>query len=54
MKDWMCWVLLVAVVGLIIVLVWWLTSVLPIMMSIYISIVLNFIMSCYLAYEKYK
>ena len=54
MKEWMCWILLILGVGVIIFVGWWLTTVISIMTSIYINIVLNFIVSCYLAYEKYK
>ena len=54
MKEWMCWTLLILGVGVIIFVGWWLSSNLPVMTSYYITIVLNFIVSCYLAYEKYK
>lgn len=49
MKEWMCWVLLILGVGAIIFLGWWLTSVLSFWWSYYIVIILNFIVSCYIA-----
>ena len=47
MKDWMCWVLLVIGVVLISLFGWWLTTVLSIWTSIYITIILNGIVMCY-------
>ncbi|MCH5229092.1 MAG: hypothetical protein J1F12_03740 [Muribaculaceae bacterium] len=54
MKTWVYWVLLVVVVSGIVWFGWWLSSVLPVMWSIYITIVLNFTISVYLSYEKHK
>lgn len=47
MKEWMCWVLLVIGVALIVWFGWWLTSILSIMTSIYITIIINGIVMCY-------
>lgn len=54
MKTWMCWVLLVVVVGAIALFAYWLTSSLPVSTCIYITIGLNFLVSCYLIYTKKK
>ena len=48
------WVYVILGVIAIIAFALWLTSKISIWTSIYITIVLNFIVSCYLAYEKYK
>lgn len=47
MKDWMCWVLLVVGIALILWFGWWLTTVLSLWTSIYVTIVLNGIVMCY-------
>ena len=54
LKTWMAWTLLIVYVLGLLILCYWLASTLPIEVSIGITIILNFIVSCYLAYEKYK
>ncbi|MCH5234802.1 MAG: hypothetical protein J1E16_05870 [Muribaculaceae bacterium] len=54
MRTWMAWGLLIIGVCGIIALGYWLTEILPIGTSIGITIILNFIVSVYLAYEEYK
>ena len=54
LKTWMAWMILIVAVTGIILLSYWLSSTLSIETCIGITIVLNFIVSCYLAYEKYK
>ena len=47
MKEWMCWILLILGVGAIIYFGWWLTTVISIWTSIYITIILNGIVMCH-------
>lgn len=54
MKTWMVWIILVVVVSGIVILGYLLSKTLPIGTSIGITIILNFIVSVYLAYEEYK
>lgn len=54
MKEWMAWILLIMGVSIIIIFAWWLTMKLETLTSIYITIVLNFIVSVYLSFQKYN
>lgn len=54
MKDWMCWTLLVIGVIFICWFGWWLTTVLSLWTCIYITIVLNGIVWCYLLYQDFE
>ena len=54
MKTWMAWALLIAGVSVIVVFCYWLTETLSVETCNEITIIINFIVSCYLAYEKYK
>lgn len=47
MKEWMCWVLLILGVAAITCFALWLSSVLPLMTCIYITIIINGIVMCY-------
>ena len=47
MKEWMCWILLVAGVLAICFIGWWLTSILSVMTCLYITIVINGVVMCY-------
>lgn len=51
MKDWQVWTLVVICVLVIIGFCWWLTTVLSILTCIYITIVVNGIMTFYLMME---
>lgn len=54
MKEWMCWVLLLLVVMGIILLSYYLTSTLPTIWTIRITILINSVVSCYLSIEYKK
>lgn len=51
MKEWMCWVLLVAGVIMILWFGWWLTTIFSTMVIYYITVVVNVIVWGYLYYQ---
>ena len=47
MSEWMCWLLLILGVIAICFVGWWITTVITLWTSIYITIILNGIVMCY-------
>lgn len=54
MKEWMCWILLIAGVISLGVFAYWLTTVFSVMTIYYITVVLNGIVFGYLYYQEHK